>query len=239
MWRREGVRPTAAGDLRQQQRGQRDQHGDRRCHRDGHALPAVGPATGVRGSAGRSTVPPHWPNSAVPWQGRDACTNQRFAIAAAMPTAPALAPTPTIRPQVANSCHGAVMNVERPVPSSRSDRHSSTVRRSPSVSIRPVMNGPVMPSSRMLSEIAAEIVPTLQPNACSQRDDDHAGGGAHADRTERDGEGDDQRDPRVVDAPRANSCQSGGHTRCSFCYRPVCRCTSLSTRPQTCAFSAA
>ncbi len=94
-------------------------------------------------------------------------TNQRFAIAAAMPTAPALAPTPTITPQVANSCHGAVMNVERPVPTSRSDRHDSTVRRSPSVSIRPVMNGPVMPSSRMLSEIAAEIVPTLQPNACS------------------------------------------------------------------------
>ncbi len=84
-----------------------------------------------------------------------------------MPTAPALAPTPTSSPQVKKSCHDAVMKVDSPVPTSSTERHSRMVRRSPNVSISPVMNGPVRPSSRMFSEIAAEIVPTLQPNARS------------------------------------------------------------------------
>lgn len=59
------------------------------------------------------------------------------------------------------------MNVDNPVPASSAKRHSIMVRFSPSVSISPVMNGPVSPSSRMLSEIAAEIVPALHPNARS------------------------------------------------------------------------
>ena len=92
--------------------------------------------------------------------------NQRFAMAAAMPTAPAPAPMPTISPQVRKSCQGALMKVESPVPVPRIARHRSIVRFSPKTCIRPVRNGPVMPSRMMLREIAPEMVLTSQPNAC-------------------------------------------------------------------------
>ncbi len=92
--------------------------------------------------------------------------NQRFATAAAMPTAPAPDPMPTISPQVRNNCHGAVMKVDSPVPVISSARHSRMVRFRPMICISPVRNGPVAPSRMMLSDTAPEIVLTSQPKAC-------------------------------------------------------------------------
>ena len=95
------------------------------------------------------------------------CVNQRFATAAAMPTEPAPAPMPTIRPQVRNNCHGSVMNVDSPVAIIRIVRHSSIVRFRPMTCSSPVRNGPVAPSRKMLSEMAPEMVLTSQPKARS------------------------------------------------------------------------
>ena len=94
--------------------------------------------------------------------------NQRFATAAAMPTAPAPEPMPTISPQVTKSCQGEVMKIDRNVPAIMIAMQLRMVRFRPMTSISPVMNGPVAPSRMMLSETAPEMVATSQPNArCS------------------------------------------------------------------------
>ena len=91
--------------------------------------------------------------------------NQRLATAAASPTAPAPAPTPIISPQVRYNCHGVVMKQDARLPASSTSIASRIVRFRPMVSTSPVRNGPVRPISRMFSDTAPEMVPTLQPNA--------------------------------------------------------------------------
>ena len=94
-------------------------------------------------------------------------TNQRLATAAAIPTAPAPAPIPTITPQVRNNCHGEDMSSDKPVPAAKRVMHPRIVRFSPITCTRPIKNGPVKPIRMMLIDTAAEIVPTLQPKARS------------------------------------------------------------------------
>ena len=54
-----------------------------------------------------------------------------------------------------------------PAPMTSSTSEATTVRRSPMVCSSAAANGPISPPSRMLSEIAPEIVAASQPNACS------------------------------------------------------------------------
>jgi hypothetical protein len=93
--------------------------------------------------------------------------NQRLATAAAMPTALAPAPIPTISPQVKNSCQGAVIRFDSPVPAISTSMQPMIVRFRPTTSISPVRNGPVTPIRMMLSETAPEIVAIFQPKARS------------------------------------------------------------------------
>jgi hypothetical protein len=84
-----------------------------------------------------------------------------------MPTAAAPEPIPTISPQVRNSCQGAVIKFDNPVPATSTIMQPTIVRFRPTTSISPVKNGPVAPIRMILSETAPEIVATFQPKARS------------------------------------------------------------------------
>jgi len=112
--------------------------------------------------------------------------NQRFAIAAATPTAPPPAPIPTMKPQVMKSCPGAVIKSDRPVPAANSPIHARIVRFRPITWTRPVRSGPVSKQDDVDRYGAG---------------DRHSGRCAHADPGEHGAEHHDKHDPGVVHAP--------------------------------------
>ncbi len=94
-------------------------------------------------------------------------SNQRLTIVAptTSPTHPV--PSPVISPQQRISCHGAVMEVERPAASASNANAPAIVRRSPNRSKIAAANGPTRPNRPRLSASAIEIVAGDQPNSFS------------------------------------------------------------------------
>jgi len=105
--------------------------------------------------------------------------NQRFAIAAATPTAPPPAPIPTMKPQVMKSCPGAVIKSDRPVPAANSPIHARIVRFRPITWTRPVRSGPVSKQDDV-DRYGAGDRAEAPSEGVLQRKDHHSGRRAHA-----------------------------------------------------------
>ena len=72
------------------------------------------------------------------------------------------------------------MNTVSPLPAATSSSAAATTRRMPKRSISAAANGAVSPNSSRLTETAAEIVPSDQPNSSCSGCDQHARGGPEA-----------------------------------------------------------
>ena len=160
-------------------------------------------------------------------------TNQRFATAAAMPTAPAPEPMPTITPQVRNNCHGEDMSSDRPVPAANSDHAPRMVRFSPITCTRPVKNGPVKPIEHDVDRHGGGDRADAPAESALQRQNHDAGSRTHADPGKHREEHHDEHDPGIVHAA-GKELRNGGrfHKIKSVAKRPPYRSVGIRRDPR-------